>query len=56
MVVMLGLWLSVAATMLAFFSLDTWAGLLFVPYLAWVTIAAALNFSVMVKNPGPQPA
>ena len=56
MVVMIGLWLSVAATMLAFFDLDFWAGMLFVPYLVWVTIAAALNFSVMMKNPDPQPA
>lgn len=56
MVVMAGLWLSVAATMLAFFGLDFWAGVLFMPYLVWVSIAAALNFSVMVKNPGPQPA
>ena len=56
MVVMAGLWLSVAATMLAFFQMDSTAGLLFVPYLVWVTIAAALNFSVMRLNPGAQPA
>lgn len=56
MVVMAGLWLSVAATMLAFFQLDTTAGWLFVPYLVWVSIASALNFSVMRMNPGPQPA
>lgn len=56
MVVMVGLWLSVAATMVTFFGLDPVAGWLFAPYLAWVTIAAALNFSVMIKNPGPQPA
>jgi len=56
MVVMTGLWLSVAATMLAFFQLDPTAGWLFAPYLTWVTIAGALNFSVMIKNPGPQPA
>ncbi len=56
MVVMVGLWLSVAATTLAFFDLNVWAGLLFVPYLIWVTIAAALNFRVMQMNPGPQPA
>jgi len=51
MVVMAGLWLSVAATLLAFWQLDTTAGLLFVPYLIWVTIAGALNFSVMRRNP-----
>lgn len=53
MVVMVGLWLSVAATMVTFFGLDPVAGWLFVPYLTWVTIAAALNFSVILKNPRP---
>jgi tryptophan-rich sensory protein len=46
------LWLSVAATTLAFFQLDVWAGLMFLPYLAWVTVAGALNLSVVRLNPG----
>jgi tryptophan-rich sensory protein len=45
------LWLSVAATMLAFFALDLWAGLMFLPYLAWVSTAALLNLSVLRLNP-----
>ena len=51
MIVMAGLWLSVAATLVAFWQLDTVAGALFVPYLAWVTIAGALNLSVLRRNP-----
>jgi benzodiazapine receptor len=51
MVVMVGLWLSVAATTYSFFGVDFWAGALFLPYLLWVTIAGALNFSVMRLNP-----
>lgn len=51
MIVMLGLWLSVAATLVAFASHDSVAGLLFAPYLLWVTIAGALNFSVLQRNP-----
>jgi translocator protein len=51
MIVMAGLWLTVAATMLAFWQLDQMAGLLFAPYLLWVTIAAALNASVLQRNP-----
>jgi translocator protein len=45
------LWLAVAATMLAFWSHDWVAGLLFVPYLLWVTVAGALNYSVWRLNP-----
>ena len=52
LVVVIGLWLTVAGTMLAFFQLDTIAGLFFVPYLVWVSIAAALNYSIWRLNPG----
>jgi translocator protein len=51
MIVMAGLWLTVAATMLAFWQIDQTAGLLLAPYLLWVTIAAALNFSFLQCNP-----
>ena len=51
MVVMLGLWLAVAATTLAFAGLDWVAGLLMAPYLLWVSIAGTLNFTVMRMNP-----
>lgn len=49
------LWLSVLATLLAFWPLDTIAAVLFVPYLLWVTIAAALNLSVLRRNPQAVP-
>lgn len=51
MIVIGFLWLAVAATMIAFFRLDWLAGALFVPYLAWVTVASALNWSVWQRNP-----
>lgn len=50
LVVIAVLWASVAATLLLFLQLDLIAGLLFVPYLVWVSIAAALNFSVWRLN------
>lgn len=53
MVVMVGLWLSVTATTVAFLSLDFWAGMMFVPYFIWVSVAGALNFWVMRNNPDP---
>ncbi len=45
------LWLSVGATMLAFWPLDHVSGLLFVPYFAWVSFATALTISVWRRNP-----
>ena len=55
-VVLLALWVSVAATLVAFWQIDLWAGVMFVPYLAWVTVAGALNFSVWRRNPGASQA
>ena len=52
MYVVVLLWLAVAGGMVALWQLDPIAGLLFVPYLIWVTIAASLNLSVMLRNPG----
>lgn len=45
------LWLSVVGCTIALFQLDTIAGLLFLPYVVWVSVAAALNYSVMQLNP-----
>jgi translocator protein len=52
LVVLICLWAAVAATMLAFWSHDWVAGVLFAPYLVWVTVAGALNYSVWRLNPG----
>lgn len=58
MVAVTALWLAVAATLIALFQLDWIAGLLFVPYLVWVSIAASLNFWIWRNNDdsGTQPA
>jgi len=37
------LWTTIAATLLAFYRIKAWAGYLLVPYLLWVSYAAALN-------------
>lgn len=51
MVVMVFLWSFVALTTLAFWRLDPVAGGMLMPYLAWVTVAGALNFTVWRMNP-----
>ena len=51
MAVVLGLWVSVAATIVAMWQVDGVAALLFLPYLVWVTIASALNAAVWRLNP-----
>lgn len=51
LVVLAGLWLSVAASVGALWLVDWIAGLLFVPYLAWVSVAGALNLAVIRLNP-----
>ena len=44
------LWLSIVGTLLAFAPVDGIAALLFAPYLAWVTLAGALNLAVWRSN------
>ncbi len=46
------LWLAIAATLALFWRVERTAGLLLVPYLAWVTVAAALNAALVRLNPG----
>lgn len=44
------LWLAIAATLVAFWRVERIAGLLFAPYLAWVSFAVALNAAVWRLN------
>jgi tryptophan-rich sensory protein len=55
-VVITMLWLSVFGTVLSFHALDALAGWLMVPYLIWVSYAAALNMSIVLRNPNVAPA
>lgn len=45
------LWLVLAATVVAFWRARPVAGVLLVPYLLWVSFAAALNYAVWQLNP-----
>jgi translocator protein len=44
------LWVAIAATLLAFWRQSPVAGMLFVPYLGWVSFAAVLNFAIWRLN------
>jgi tryptophan-rich sensory protein len=44
------LWLAILGTLVAFGKAQRAAGLLLLPYLAWVTLAAALNFTLWQLN------
>lgn len=47
---LLALWLLIYVTLHAFIKLDKRAGLLLIPYIAWVTFAGYLNFGVFLLN------
>lgn len=44
------LWIAILANIIVFYRIDRNAGLLLIPYIAWVTIAAFLNYGVWVLN------
>lgn len=48
--VLAALWVAVAATLAAFWQHDRLAGALLAPYLVWVSLALALNWSVWARN------
>jgi tryptophan-rich sensory protein len=44
------LWMAIVATTVVFWRRSTLAGILFVPYLVWVSFAAVLNFAIWRFN------
>jgi tryptophan-rich sensory protein len=46
----LALWLLIVLVMVKFWKIERIAGILFVPYVAWVSFAAILNFSIWQLN------
>lgn len=46
------MWIFIVITTFMFFRIDFKAGLLMLPYIAWVTFAATLNFSIWYLNRG----
>ena len=52
LIVITALWLAILCTLLAFLRISKPAGWLMVPYLAWVSFAAFLNYTLWRMNPG----
>jgi len=50
LVIIVLLWIAIAITIIEFFRIRKSAGVLLLPYIAWVTIAMALNYSILVLN------
>jgi tryptophan-rich sensory protein len=46
------LWIAVGGTVITFWRHSAWASVLLLPYWAWVTFAAALNFAIWRMNQG----
>jgi tryptophan-rich sensory protein len=44
------LWIAIAATIVSFYRVSKPAGLILIPYIAWVSIATALNYYVWILN------
>lgn len=44
------LWIAIAATIVSFYRVSKPAGIVLLPYIAWVSIATALNYYVWILN------
>lgn len=44
------LWLTIVATAFIFYRIDKTAGLLFIPYILWVSFASYLTYSIYILN------
>jgi tryptophan-rich sensory protein len=51
LVEIVAMWIAILATLLSFRRVSKKAGWLFVPYLAWVSFATVLNFTLWKLNP-----
>jgi benzodiazapine receptor len=51
LIVIIALWIAILFTLLKFFRISMAAGILLVPYILWVSFAAALNTAIFTLNP-----
>jgi tryptophan-rich sensory protein len=48
-----GLWLTIVAFIAIAWPVNELAAILFMPYLVWISYAAALNTAILLRNPSP---
>lgn len=51
LIVIAALWIAILATITKFMRISRKAGLLLLPYILWVSLAAILNLSIVMLNP-----
>jgi tryptophan-rich sensory protein len=51
MLVIVPMWASILACILFFRKINTWAAVLMIPYLLWVSFATVLNATIWYLNP-----
>jgi tryptophan-rich sensory protein len=49
-IVIIAMWLAIAVTILKFYKVSKSAAYILIPYIAWVSFAALLNYSVWQLN------
>lgn len=50
LIVIGSLWILIVVNIFAFAKISKWAGILLIPYLAWVSFAAYLNYGIWMLN------
>ncbi len=49
-IIIVMLWVTILITIIAFYRISKPAGIILIPYIAWVSIASALNYTVYLLN------
>lgn len=44
------LWIFILVTLISFWRIEKWAGILFLPYILWVSFAGLLNYFILTLN------
>jgi len=51
LIIIIMLWITILLTIISFSRISLTPGLLLTPYIAWVSLATALNYAILILNP-----